>query len=166
MSSEDIVLGSAISFARANKATGAITNEYIAEVQRELEAIGPRLNGRRQAAMAALIVLDKLDLMPKDDPRGIRSLGLYGEHEFARFIASNWLAIAKGFGGDAAALKRLGIEQDNFFSVFENHLMLRKKFTISRSVWSTLSETMEPPRGPYDSRNGPVLVQVSCEISA
>ena len=65
--SGEIVIEASIKFAQVNKDMGQIGREYISETVNELDAIGPRMDARRQAAMAELIVIRRLDLLPKPD---------------------------------------------------------------------------------------------------
>jgi hypothetical protein len=119
--SGEIVIEASIRFAQVNKDMGQIRPEYIDETVSELEAIGPRMDARRQAAMAALIVLRRLDLMPKPDRfSGIHGIGMHKHREMLRLVAAEWPSIVDGLGGDDAALSALGVEREHFFEVFGN----------------------------------------------
>ena len=88
------------------------------------------MDARRQAAMAALIVIRRLDLLPKADRfSGIHGIGMQKHREMLRLVASEWASVVEGLGGDDAALGVLGVERENFFEVFANDVDLSKAMT-------------------------------------
>jgi hypothetical protein len=119
----EIVVGASIKLAQSNQETDRVSTDYLADTQRELEAIGPRMDQRRQAAMGALAVVRRLDLVPEpDDFSGMRGIGRRKHREMLRFVASEWGSIVQGLGGEDAALERLGVARTDFFEVFSNDL--------------------------------------------
>jgi hypothetical protein len=117
----EIIIGASIKFARTSRETDQIGQEYLGEIQRELEAIGPRMDARREGAVAALATIRRLDLVPKPDRfPGIHGIGMHKHREILRFVASEWATISEGLGGDDAALAALGVERTGFFDVFGN----------------------------------------------
>lgn len=117
----EIVIGASIKAAQTNRETDQIGPEYLDEVERELSAIGPRMDARRQGAMAALAAIKRLDMMPKPDSlSGIHGVGIHKHRAMLRFVASEWGSIAEGLGGEEAALAALGVERKSFFDVFGN----------------------------------------------
>lgn len=125
-----IVIDASIKFAQINRDAGQISAEYVGEIVRELDAVGPRMDARRQAAMAALIVIRRLDLLPKADRfSGIHGIGMHKHREMLRLVASEWASIVEDLGGDDAALSALGVERDNFFEVFGNDVDSSKAMT-------------------------------------
>jgi hypothetical protein len=126
----EITIDASTKFAQINKDAGQIGAEYVGEIVRELDAIGPRMDARRQAAMAALIVIRRLDLLPKADRfSGIHGIGMHKHREMPRLVASEWASIVEDLGGDDAALAALGVERDNFFEVFGNDVGSSKAMT-------------------------------------
>ena len=117
----DIMIGASIKLAQINRETDQISADYLAETQRELDAIEPRMDARRQGAMAALAAIRRLDLLPAPDRfSGIHGIGVHKHREMLRFVATEWASIVDGFGGEDAALAALGVERNNFFDVFGN----------------------------------------------
>jgi hypothetical protein len=126
----EIVIDASIKFARINRDASQISAEYVGEILRELDAIGPRMDARRQGAMAALIAIRRLDLLPKADRfSGIHGAGVHKHREMLRLVALEWASIVEGLGGDDAALAALGVERDNFFEVFGNDVGSSKAMT-------------------------------------
>jgi hypothetical protein len=120
---DNITVGASIALARVYKQTSSITQEYLSEIQRELDAIGPRLDQRRQGALSALVILGRLDLFAPADSYRLRRTQLYDHHrETTKFLASQWASVAQGFGGDEEALKALRMNRRDFFDVFGNYL--------------------------------------------
>jgi hypothetical protein len=116
-------VGASIKLAQSYRDTDRVNNDYLAEMQRELEAIGPRMDQRRQAAMGALAVVRRLDLVPAPNRlSGMRGIGLHKLREMLRFVAAEWGSIVEGLGGEDAAFDRLGVPRDDFFEVFGNNL--------------------------------------------
>jgi NACHT domain len=117
----EIGIEASIAFAQINRDTDQLSPEYLGEIQRELEAIGPRMDARRQAALASLAAIRRLDLMPGPDGlSGIRGVELHKYRGLLRFVALEWASIAEGLGGDDQALAVLGLERGSFFDVFGN----------------------------------------------
>jgi hypothetical protein len=126
----EIIVGASIKFAQINRETDQIGPEYLEGIQHELSAIGPRMDARRQGAMAALAAIRRLDLMPKLDRfAGIHGTGMHKHREMLRFVASEWASIVEGLGGEEAALAALGVERQNFFDVFGNDVSTSKAIT-------------------------------------
>jgi hypothetical protein len=106
-----------------NRDTDQISADYLTETGRELEAIGPRMDARRQAAVGALIAVKRLDLLPPPDRlSGIHGLGMEKHREMLRFDATEWAGIVESLGGEDAALAALGVSRDDFFDTFGNDL--------------------------------------------
>jgi hypothetical protein len=119
----EIVVGASIKLAQSNREANRIGVDYLAETRCELDAIGPRMDSRRQAAMGALAALGRLDLLPAPDGfSGVHGIGAHKLREMLRFVAAEWRAIVEAFGGEDAALASLGVERNNFFEVFGNDL--------------------------------------------
>jgi hypothetical protein len=109
--------------ARINKQTGQISEEYLGEVRRELDAIGPRLDARRQAAFAASVIIDRLDLLTHSDASfGVGRLGFRSHNEVLRLVATEWPVLAAHFGGDDQALAAFKINPPDLFDIFPNYL--------------------------------------------
>ena len=75
---DQIAVAASVVLARINKQIDQVSDEYIDEVRRELNAIGPRLDARRQAAFAASVILGRLDLLDQADTSF--GLGYVGRH--------------------------------------------------------------------------------------
>jgi hypothetical protein len=126
----EIVIGASIRFAQIKREADQISPEYLGEIQRELDAIGPRMDARRQAAIASLAAIRRLDLMPRPETFSrIHGVGMHKHREMLRFVASEWASIGEGLGGDDAALTALGVERSQFFDVFGNDLNSSKAMT-------------------------------------
>ena len=119
----EVAVGASIKLAQGNRDTDRISNEYLAEAQRELEAIGPRMDQRRQGAMGALAVVRRLDLVPlTDGSSAVRGIGFHKYREMLRFTAAEWGQIVEELGGEDAALDRFGVPRNDFFELFGNDL--------------------------------------------
>jgi hypothetical protein len=118
----EVAVGASIKLAQSNRETSQINATYLTETQEDLEAIGPRMDQRRQGALGALTVIRRFDLIPKDDGSGLRGIGFHKFREMLRFVTSEWHSIAEGVGDDDTALGRLGILRNDFFEVFANDL--------------------------------------------
>jgi len=117
----EIMISASIKLAQSNRETDQVSADYLAETQRELDAIGPRMDFRRQGAMAALAAVRRLDLVPPPDRfSGIHGIGMHKHREMLRFVATEWASIVEGLGGEDAALSTLGVERKDFFEVFGN----------------------------------------------
>jgi hypothetical protein len=117
----EIMVAASIRLAKANKESASVTEDYLIETQKELDAIGPRMDARRQGAMAALSAVKRFDLIkPTVRTAGSRGIGLRSHREMLRFVASEWFSIVEGFGGEAAALAAIGVNRDDFCEVFGN----------------------------------------------
>jgi hypothetical protein len=117
----EIMIGASIKLAQINRERDQLSACYLAETQRELDAIGPRMDARRQGAVAALAAIRRLDLMPGPDQfPGIHGIGMNRHREMLRFVSAEWASIVDGFGGEDAALAALGVERRDFFNVFGN----------------------------------------------
>jgi hypothetical protein len=125
--SGDIIVGASIKLARANKETDQVNEKYLAGIQHELDAIGPRMDARRQGAVAALTIIRRLDLLAGLDSTSVlRGLGVHEHREMLRLVATEWGAIVESLGGESAALAALGVERKDFFDVFSNDLEASK----------------------------------------
>ena len=81
------------------------------------------MDARRQAAVAALAIVGRFDLIrPSDQLVELHGIGLRSYREMLRFVGSQWASVADGFGGEAAALAALGVKREEFFEVFGNDL--------------------------------------------
>src|SRR5271163_3372550 len=118
----EVAVGASIKLAQSNRETSQINATYLTETQEDLEAIGPRMDQRRQGALGALTVIRRFDLIPKNDGSGLRGIGFHKFREMLRFVTSEWHSIAEGVGDDDTALGRLGISRNDFFEVFANDL--------------------------------------------
>jgi len=119
----EIIVGASIKLGQFNHATDQISADYLAETGRELEAIGPRMDARRQGAMGALIAVKRLDLLPTADRlSGLHGVGMHKHREMLRFVATEWAGIVESLGGEDAALAALGVSRDDFFDTFGNDL--------------------------------------------
>ena len=120
---KNINVGASIALARVNKQENLVTMEFVAEIQRELNAVGPRLAARRQSALASLIVIGRLDLFKKPEhPSSFDGLGFDASHEILHLTATEWASIVHYFDGNEAALAALGVDRRYFFDVFGNYL--------------------------------------------
>src|SRR5262249_25081266 len=77
-----------IKLGQLNRDMDQISADYLAETGRELEAVGPRMDARRQGAMGALIAVRRLDLLPAPDK--LSGPGMDKNREILRFVASEW----------------------------------------------------------------------------
>jgi hypothetical protein len=105
----DISVGASIALARVNKQINNVSEQYLDELKRELSAIGPRLDDRRQGAFASLLILERLDCL-KDADRtfGLGGIGSHRHHEVLRLVATEWRTLAAYYGGDKGTLACLG----------------------------------------------------------
>jgi hypothetical protein len=101
----DITVGASITLARVNKQTNNPPEQYLDQLKRELNAIGPRMDARRQGAFASLLILERLDFL-KDADRvfGPGGIGSHQHHEVLRLVATEWRALAAHCGGDNETL--------------------------------------------------------------
>jgi len=121
----EIMIAASIKLAQSNREADQVSATYLAETQRELDAIGPRMDARRQGAMAALAAVKRLDLLPAPDRfAGIHGIGIHKHREILRFVATEWASIVEEIGGEDAALAALGVDRSDFFNVFSNDLDL------------------------------------------
>ncbi len=127
--SAEIVIEASIKLAQINKDTGQITPEYVSKIVSELDAIGPRMDARRQAALSALIVTKRLDLLKPEQFADVHGIGMNKHREMLRLVASEWASIVEGLGGNDKALTALGVQRENFFEVFGNDIESSKAMT-------------------------------------
>jgi hypothetical protein len=121
----EIVISASIKLAESNRETDQVSADYLTDTRRELDAIGPRMDARRQGATAALATVRRLDLLPKPDQMSsIRGIASHEHREMLRFVAMEWASIADGVGGEDAALAVLGVDRNDFFDVFGNDVSL------------------------------------------
>ncbi|MGY4234994.1 hypothetical protein ACVIIW_003941 [Bradyrhizobium sp. USDA 4449] len=125
----DIVLECSIKVAKIRKETSNVEPEYIDGIREELDAIGPRMDTRRQAALSSLIVLGRLDLVDFENFSGVRGLGSRKHRSMLRLVATEWASIREALGGNEAALNALGVERKQFFEVFANDIDSSKAMT-------------------------------------
>jgi hypothetical protein len=119
----EVAVRASIKLAQSNRESGRVSSDYLAEVQDELEAIGPRMDQRRQGAMGALAVVKRLDLIPSPDgSSGMRGIAFHKFREMLRFVATEWNAIVEELGGEDAALDRFGVSRNDFFEALGNDL--------------------------------------------
>lgn len=119
----EIVVGASIKLGQLNRDMDQISRDYLTETGRELEAIGPRMDARRQGAMGALIAVKRLDLLPAPDRlSGLHGIGIHKHREMLRFVAAEWAGIVASLGGEDAALAALSVSRDDFFDTFGNDL--------------------------------------------
>ena len=119
----EIVVGASIKLGQLNHGNDQISADYLAETRRELEAIGPRMDARRQGAMGALVAVKRLDLLPAPDRHsGMHGIGVRKLREMLKFVATEWAGIVESLGGEDAALEALGVSRDDFFDTFGNDL--------------------------------------------
>ena len=120
-----INVGASIALAKARKYSNTVSAEYITDLVRELDAIGPRMDARRLGALGALIVVDRLDLLEGHDNFG--RLTRYGQGqptELYRLVATNWRKLSEAFGGDDKMASRLQIDRSYFFETWGPFLEL------------------------------------------
>jgi hypothetical protein len=153
----DITIEASISLARAKRDAGEISQQYLDETVGELDAIGPRMDARRQAAMAALVVIKRIDLLPKSDQfSGIRGIELHKHREMLRLLATEWANVAEGLGGDDAALDALGVRRQSFFEVFGNDIDLSKAMTdFAQRLVDASTNGVPAPAIRFVERNRP-----------
>ena len=119
----EIVVGASIKLGQLNRDTDQISTDYLTETGSELEAIGPRMDARRQGAAGALIAVKRLDLLPAPDGlSGLHGVGMHQHREMLRFVATEWADIVASLGSEDAALAALGVSRDYFFDTFGNDL--------------------------------------------
>ncbi|WP_426413463.1 NACHT domain-containing protein [Bradyrhizobium ganzhouense] len=155
--SGDIVIEASISFAQANRDSGQLRQEYLDETVSELDAIGSRMDSRRQAAVAALIVMKRLDLLPQPDQFSeIHGIGMHKHREMLRLVAAEWAAVVEGLGGEDEALNVLGVQRGNFFEVFGNDIDSSKGMTkFALSLVEASSNGLPAPAIRFVERNRP-----------
>jgi hypothetical protein len=109
--------------ARINKQIDQVSDEYLDEVRRELNAIGPRLDARRGAAFAASVIIGRLDLLDNDAASfGLGRVGLRSHNELLRLVVTEWPVLAAHFGGDDQALAALKINASDLFDLFPSYV--------------------------------------------
>jgi hypothetical protein len=119
----EVAVSASIKLAQSNQEADRVSSDYLAETHSELEAIGPRMDQRRQGAIGALAVVKRLDLVPlADGGSGVRGIAFHKFREMLRFLATEWGSIIEELGGEDAALNRLGVSPKHFFEVFGNDL--------------------------------------------
>jgi hypothetical protein len=119
----DITVGASIALARINKQTNNVSKQYLDQIKWELNAIGPRMDARRQGAFASLVTLERLDgLKDADRTFGVSGLGLRQHHAVLRLVADQWRALAAYYGGDNETLAALGVGHSDFFHTFGDYL--------------------------------------------
>jgi hypothetical protein len=119
----EITVGASIASARVNQRTKDFSEQYLDQIKRELNAIGPRMYARRQGAFAALLVLERLDCLKDADLTfGVSGLRLHRNHAVLRLVATEWRALAGYYGGDNEALTALGVGHDDFLDKFGEYL--------------------------------------------
>ena len=136
----EVIIAASIKLAQDNRETNQVSAEYLTETQRELDAIGPKMDARRQAALGTLAAVKRLDLLPVPNPlSGLHGIGLHKHRETLRFSAAEWETLAEALGGDEAVLVALGIERKNFLEVFGNDLNASGAMPALRSVLDSAS---------------------------
>ncbi len=119
----EVAVGASIKLAQSNLESGRVSSDYLAEMQDQLEAIGPRMDQRRQGAMGALAVVKRLDLIPSPSgSSGMHRIAFHKFREMLRFVAAEWNSIVEELGGEDIALDRLGVSRDDFFEALGNDL--------------------------------------------
>ena len=120
---DQIAVAASMVLARINKQIDEVSDEYIDEVRRELNAIGPRLDARRQAAFAASVILGRLDLLDHADTSfGLGHVGLGKHNEVLRLVATEWAVLAAHFGGDDQTLAAFKIDAADLFRIFPSYV--------------------------------------------
>ena len=143
----DITVGASIALARVNKQTNDVSEPYLDQLNRELNAIGPRMDARRQGAFASLVILERLDCL--DDAErtfGIGGIGSHRHHEVLRLVATEWRALAAYCGGDNEALAALGVNHGGFFDTFGDYL--ESSFEIRALSLRLIDEHFRGPAPP------------------
>ena len=118
-----IAVEASMVLARINKQIDQVSEEYLDEVRHELNAIGPRLDERRQAAFATSVIIGRLDLLDNADASfGVRRVGPRTHNEVLRLVATEWPVLAAHFGGDDQALAALKINPPELFGIFPSYV--------------------------------------------
>jgi hypothetical protein len=119
-----IAIDASMVLARINKQIDQVSDQYLDEIRRELNAIGPRLNERRQAAFAASVIIDRLDLLDHADKfLGVGRVGGLRRHtEVLRLVATEWRVLAAYFGGDDQALAAFKINPRDLFDILPSYV--------------------------------------------
>jgi hypothetical protein len=118
-----IAVDASMVLARINKQIVQVSDDYLDEIRRELNAVGPRLDARRQAAFAASVIIGRLDLLDHADTSfGVGRIGLRKHNEVLRLVATEWPVLAAHFGGDEQALAAFKINPTDLFDIFPSYV--------------------------------------------
>ncbi len=119
----DISVGASIALARVNKQTNNLSEQYLDQIKRGLDAIGPRRDDRRQGAFASLVILGRSDFLRDIEyPLRFGGIRLHRHHEVLRLVATEWRALVDHYGGDNEALAAVGVDRGSFFDTFGDYL--------------------------------------------
>jgi hypothetical protein len=100
-----------------------VSEQYLDQIKQELNAIGLRMDARRQGAFASLVILERLDgLKDADRTFGVSGIRLHKHRAVLRLVAEQWRILAAYYGGDNEALAALGVGHSDFFHTFEDYL--------------------------------------------
>ena len=109
----------AIGYAHSVKERGDSDLDLIAQLAKNLHAVGPDNDERRQAAFAGLLELDRMDIVKvasdsKDDPLEHMGFGgaIKGNLRFASHLTNNWKRVQETFG--STLLDRIRWTPDEF----------------------------------------------------
>jgi len=120
---DQIAVEASMVLAGIKKQSDQISEEYLGEVRRELNATGPRLDSRRQAAFGASVIIDRLDLLKHAGaPFGVGNIRFPHHNEVVRLVATEWPVLAAHFGGDDPTLAALMIDPRDFFDIFPYYI--------------------------------------------
>lgn len=118
-----IAVEASMVLARINKQLDRANDEYLDEICRELNAVGPRLDARRQAAFAISVIIGRLDLLHHANPSfGVGRLGRLIHNDVLRLVATEWPALAAHFGSDDEALAAFKINPRDIFDIFTSYV--------------------------------------------
>lgn len=145
---QDVCTAAAIGVADARIARGDIPQTYIGFLDRQLRAIGSRMDGRRYGAIAALGLVRRPDIIQivRDEANGLSGGHLYRWKDFSQLfagLARAWPGLQGAFG-DETLQSALGLDDDTFltglapYAELDTDLRQAVRAAIERQLAQTL----------------------------
>ena len=113
---EEVCMAALIAVAEVRVARGDVSDVYVEALERQLQAIGPRMGGRRLGAVAGLGIAGRGDIVQKarlGEPHlDLRHLRQGQDHSLVLgALAKGWTSLADAFG-DTPVFEALGVSDD------------------------------------------------------